>query len=112
VVSESETTNDGFRYPSTVQFFQQKWRRQDQLHSTQKPVELIEWLINSYSNEGDTILDNTFGSCICGIACVNTNRNFIGIENDKKHFNISLKRVEEKRKEKEFTVVTSFGDEM
>ena len=43
--SESETTNDGFRYPSTVQFFQQKWRRQDQLHSTQKPVELIKWLI-------------------------------------------------------------------
>jgi site-specific DNA-methyltransferase (adenine-specific) len=107
VISESETTNDGFRYPSTVQFFQQKWRRQDQLHSTQKPIELIEWLINSYSNEGDIILDNTFGSCTCGIACINTNRNFIGIENDEKYFNISLKRLEEKRKEKEFTLLSS-----
>jgi site-specific DNA-methyltransferase (adenine-specific) len=105
VISESETTNDGFRYPSTVQFFQQKWRRQDQLHSTQKPVELIEWLINSYSNENDTILDNTFGSCTCGIACVNTNRNFIGIENNKEYFNISLNRVEEKKKEKEFNLI-------
>ena len=107
VISESETINDGFRYPSTIQFFQQKWRRQDQLHSTQKPVELIEWLINSYSNEGNTILDNTFGSCTTGIACINTNRNFIGIENNMDYFNISLKRLEEKRKEKEFNLLIS-----
>ena len=61
---------------------------------------------------GDTILDNTFGSCTTGIACINTNRNFIGIENNRGYFNISLKRVEEKRKEKEFTLLTSFGDGM
>lgn len=107
VTSESETTNDGFRYPSTVQFFQQKWRRQDQLHSTQKPVELIEWLIYSYSNEGDTVLDNTFGSCSCGIACVNTSRNFIGIEKDIKYFDISLTRLEEKKKEKDFILINN-----
>ncbi len=107
VVSVSETVNDGFRYPSTVQYFQQKWRRQDQLHSTQKPVELIEWLIKSYSNEKDIVLDNTFGSGTCAIACINTNRNFIGIEKDKKHFNNSLKRVNEERGNREFELITS-----
>ena len=73
---------------------------------------LIEILIKQYSNENEIVLDNTFGSCTTGIACINTNRNFIGIENNMDYFNISLKRVEEKRKEKEFIVVTSFGDEM
>jgi len=106
------TDNKGTRHPTTVLDFPQQWRRQDQLHPTQKPLELLEWIINGYSNENDTILDNTFGSCTTGIACINTNRNFIGIENNKEYFNISLKRVEEKRKEKDFTVVTSFGDEM
>jgi hypothetical protein len=60
----------------------------------------------------DLVLDNTFGSCTTGIACINTNRNFIGIENNMDYFNISLKRVEEKRKEKEFNLITSFGDGM
>ena len=85
---------------------------QKPIHPTQKPISLMEYLILTYSNENDTILDNTFGSCTTGIACINTNRNFIGIENNMDYFNISLKRVEEKRKEKDFTVVTSFGDEM
>jgi site-specific DNA-methyltransferase (adenine-specific) len=103
---------DGKRHPNTILNFTQKWRRQDQLHPTQKPVELLEWIVNGYSNENDIVLDNTFGSCTTGIACINTNRNFIGIENNMDYFNISLNRVEEKRKEKDFTVVTSFGDEM
>ena len=85
---------------------------QKPIHPTQKPISLMEYLILTYSNENDTILDNTFGSCTTGIACINTNRNFIGIENNMDYFNISLKRVEEKRKEKEFNVVTSFGDGM
>ena len=72
----------------------------------------MEYFINTHSKENDTILDNTFGSCTTGIACINTNRNFIGIDNTKKYFNISLKRVEEKRKEKDFTLLTSFGDGM
>jgi len=87
-------------------------KRQLLLHPTQKPLPLIEWIVSTYSNENDTILDNTFGSCTTGIACINTNRNFIGIENNMDYFNISLKRVEEKRKEKDFTVLTSFGDGM
>jgi prepilin-type N-terminal cleavage/methylation domain-containing protein len=87
-------------------------KRQLLLHPTQKPLPLIEWIVRTYSNENNTILDNTFGSCTTGIACINTNRNFIGIENNMNYFNISLKRVEEKRKEKDFKVVTSFGDGM
>lgn len=95
VTSDSETKNTGFRYPSTVQFFQQKWRRQDQIHPTQKPVELLEWLIKSYSNENDIVLDNTMGSGSTGVACINTKRNFIGIEKDDKYFEIAKKRIEE-----------------
>jgi len=82
------------------------------IHPTQKPIKLMEYLIKTYTNENETVLDFTMGSGTTGVACINTNRNFIGIENNKEYFNISLKRVEEKRKEKDFTVVTSFGDEM
>lgn len=93
VTSESETINTGFRYPSTIQFFQQKWRRQDQIHPTQKPIKLLEWLILSYSNEDDTILDNCMGSGSTGVACFNTNRNFIGIEKDDNYFEIAKNRI-------------------
>jgi len=93
VVSESETINTGFRYPSTVQFFQQKWRRQDQKHPTEKPVELMEWLVKSYSNEGDTVLDSCMGSCPVGVACKKLNRHFIGIENDAEHYATAVSRV-------------------
>ena len=79
-------------------------------HRTEKSIEMLEWLIKSYSNENNTILDNTFGSCTTGIACINTNRNFIGIENNMDYFNISLKRVEEKRKEKENEAPTLFSE--
>lgn len=98
VISESETTNTGFRYPGTVQFFQQKWRRQDQLHSTQKPVKLIEWLINSYSNEGDIVLDNTAGSGTLGIAAINTNRDYIMMEKDKHFYDIIINRINDRNK--------------
>lgn len=81
-------------------------------HPTQKPLAIMEYLVKSFTNENDTVLDFTMGSCSTGIACINTNRNFIGIELDENYFNISLRRVEEKRKEKEFNVVTSFGDGM
>jgi site-specific DNA-methyltransferase (adenine-specific) len=89
------SSNDGFRYPESVQFFQQNWRRQDQLHPTQKPIELMEWLIKSYSNEDDIILDNCMGSGTTGVAAINTNRNFIGIELNEEYFNIAKKRIEE-----------------
>ena len=93
VTSNSETVNTGFRYPSTVQFFQQKWRRQDQIHPTQKPVELMEYLIRTYSEEGTTVLDNCSGSGTVGIACENTHRKYILIEKDERYFNIGYQRL-------------------
>ena len=65
------------------------------IHPTQKPVALMEYLIKTYSSEGDTILDNCFGSGTTGVACLNTNRKFIGIEMDENYFNIASKRIAE-----------------
>ena len=67
----------------------------DGYHPTQKPVALLEDLIQTYSNDGNTVLDFTMGSGSTGVACVNTNRNFIGIELDDGYFNIAKKRIEE-----------------
>lgn len=64
------------------------------LHPTQKPVALFEYLIKTYTNEGETVLDNCMGSGSTGVACVNTNRNFIGIELDDKYFEIAKQRIE------------------
>lgn len=63
------------------------------LHPTQKPVELLEYLIKTYSNENDTVLDNCMGVGSTGVACKNTNRHFIGIELDEKYFNIAKERM-------------------
>jgi site-specific DNA-methyltransferase (adenine-specific) len=68
-------------------------------HPTQKAVALLEYLIKTYSNDGDTILDNTMGSGSTGVACVNTKRNFIGIELDEKYFKIAEKRIKEAQQE-------------
>lgn len=65
-----------------------------QLHPTQKPTDLLEYLIKTYTNEGELVLDFTMGSGSTGVACLNTNRRFIGIELDENYFNISCKRLE------------------
>lgn len=62
-------------------------------HPTQKPVALMEYLIRTYTNEGETVLDNCIGSGTTGVACVNTGRNFIGIEQDEKYFQIASERI-------------------
>lgn len=85
-----ETESDGTRYPVTVLDFQ---RDKDKLHPTQKPVALMEYLIRTYTNEGDTVLDNCMGSGTTGVACVNTNRRFIGMEQEAKYFDIALNRI-------------------
>ena len=64
------------------------------LHPTQKPVALLEYLIKTYTNEGEMVLDNCMGSGSTGVACVNTNRDFIGIELDKNYFNVAKERIE------------------
>ena len=65
------------------------------VHPTQKPIALLEYLIKTYTNEGETVLDFTMGGGSTGVACVNTNRHFIGIELDEGYFNIAKKRIEE-----------------
>lgn len=88
-----ETDNKGTRHPTTILDFPQKWRRQDQLHPTQKPVELMEFLVKSYCPENGLVLDFTMGSGSTGVACKNTNRNFIGIEIDENYYNIAKQRI-------------------
>lgn len=87
------TENLGTRHPSTILDFAQKWRRQDQVHPTQKPVELLEWLIKSYSNENDIILDNCVGSGTSLLAAKNLNRRFIGFENNEQYFRVACNRI-------------------
>lgn len=84
-----------FVNPSTVLNFKVVPNRNGKLHPTQKPVDLMEYLIYTYTNEGDTVLDNCMGSGTTGVACKNTNRNFIGIELDEEYFSIAKKRIEE-----------------
>ena len=81
--------------PKTVQFFKSisNFPKGNCKHPTQKPVLLMEYLIKTYTNEGETVLDFTMGSGSTGVACVNTNRNFIGIELDEKYFEIAKKRI-------------------
>jgi site-specific DNA-methyltransferase (adenine-specific) len=63
------------------------------LHPTQKPTELFEWLIRTYTNENDLVLDNCIGSGTTAVACINTNRNYIGFEMDNTYYNLALERV-------------------
>ena len=81
------------RYPLSVQVFA-KDQQKENYHPTQKPIALLEWLIKTYSNEGDLVLDNCMGSGSTGVACVNLNRNFIGMELTEQYFEIAKKRIE------------------
>lgn len=83
--------NDGRRYPKQVIEFGVVER--GTLHPTQKPVALMEYLIKTYTNEEETVLDFTMGSGTTGVACKNTGRNFIGIERDEKYFKIAQERI-------------------
>ena len=88
------TDNKGTRHPTTILDYPQKWRRQDQLHPTQKPVELMEFLVKSYCPEDGIILDFCMGSGSTGVACIKNNRKFIGVEINKEYFDIAEKRLE------------------
>ena len=85
------TVSDGSRYPLNLVSFNRDGSKQ---HPTQKPVALMEYLIKTYTNENETVLDFTMGSGSTGVACVNTNRDFIGIELDETYFNIAKQRIE------------------
>ena len=80
-------------YPTNVIRINNYGKGYKRLHPTQKPVELMEYLIKTYTNEGDTVLDNCMGSGTTGVACKKTGRHFIGIEKDEKYFEIAVSRV-------------------
>jgi DNA modification methylase len=88
-----EYSNDLY-YPKTILEYGTGNMRKGRLHPTQKPIALLEYLIKTYTNEGEKVLDFTMGSGSTGVACVNTNRNFIGIELDDKYFEIAKERIE------------------
>jgi len=84
--------DDGTRYPKSVIFI--KKQTNGNLHPTQKPVELFEYMIKTYTNEEDLVLDNCIGSGTTAIACINTNRRFIGIELEEKYVEIARNRID------------------
>lgn len=86
------------RVPSSVQRFNTASGR-DKFHPTQKPVALMEYLIRTYTQEGETVLDNCTGSGTTGVACANTGRKFIGIEREPKYFDIACRRIEDAQRQ-------------
>ena len=89
--TNKRNSNKGERYPKQVQKIGVVER--GTVHPTQKPVALMEYLIKTYTNEGEIVLDFTMGSGTTGVACVNTNIKFIGIEKDEKYFQIACERI-------------------
>ena len=84
------SNSDGSRYPVDII----KFNKDHGMHPTQKPVALTEYLVRTYTNAGDTVLDNCMGSGTTGVACKNLGRDFIGIELDETYFNIAKERIE------------------
>ena len=89
---ERQYTSQYTNYPKQTLFYKRETK--NRLHPTQKPVDLLEYLIKTYTNEGATVLDNCMGSGSTGVAAVNTNRRFIGIEKDNKYFDIAKQRID------------------
>ncbi len=88
-VKRTDTINDGKRYPKSVLYFD----REIGLHPTQKPVPLFEYLIKTYTNEGDIVLDNCLGSGTTAVAAKNLNRNYIGFELEKDYYDKAIERI-------------------
>jgi len=93
----SKTHDESKRYPKNLLSYSNRkgeLNNVNRIHPTQKPVALFEYLIKTYTNAGDTVLDNCMGSGTTGVACINTNRNFIGMELEEKYFKIAKERIE------------------
>lgn len=93
VFGGTDKTQNNMYYPTSILDFPNCANKSKRLHPTQKPVELCEYLIKTYTNDGDTVLDNCMGSGTTGIACKHLNRNFIGIELDEEYFRIAENRI-------------------
>jgi site-specific DNA-methyltransferase (adenine-specific) len=99
-IDRAVTVNDGNFYPKNIiRIKGDESGTAGRIHPTQKPVALLEYLIKTYTLEGETVLDFTMGSGSTGVACVNTGRKFIGIEQDDKYFTIAQQRIEQTPKE-------------
>ena len=96
IKNPSSKFDPNWKYPSSVLHFNRvKGNSKEKVaHPSQKPVALLEYLIKTYTNEGDLVLDNCMGSGSTGVACINTNRDFIGYELDENYFNIAKQRIE------------------
>ena len=107
-VVKIQAVNKGTRYPRSIQKFNTEKR--NSVHPTQKPVALLEYLIKTYTNEGDVVLDNCMGSGSTGVAAKNLNRDFIGIELDENYFEIAKTRIESTNSEVDsLNVVNEFN---
>ena len=95
--SDKDAIQEFENYPRSILEIQSEGKT---IHPTQKPVALMEYLIRTYTNEGDVVLDNCMGSGTTGIACINTERKFIGIEKDSDYFEIAKNRIEKTMSEK------------
>ena len=91
--NDQDINNEGTRYPKSIVSISRDFSAQQQVHATQKPVPLMEYLIRTFSNPGDLVLDSTMGSGSTGIAAINTGRRFIGIEKDHDIFTLAQNRI-------------------
>ncbi len=89
------TSNDGTRYPKSILHASRNFSAQQTVHPTQKPTNLLNWILMTYSNPGDTVLDFAMGSGSCGVAAKMTGRNFIGIEKSQAYFDIAMSRIKQ-----------------
>jgi site-specific DNA-methyltransferase (adenine-specific) len=97
-VSYQNNPESNLKFPKNIIRFE---RGVSQIHPTQKPVDLFEYLIKTYTNEGETVLDNCMGSGTTAIACINTNRNYIGFEKEEKYYNIIQERIKNHTQQKQ-----------
>lgn len=101
-MSDTPSTRSNMKFPTSILRFPNTVNGKDSgFHPTQKPVALLEYLIKTYTNPGEVVLDNCMGSGSTGVACVNTDRKFIGMELDKGYFDIACERIQTARQMKE-----------
>ena len=93
-VGKRKSDESEMKYPKSIISYSTADRTKKLLHPTQKNVNLLEWLIKTYTNENEIVLDNCMGSGSAGVACINTNRKFIGIEKEEKYFEIAKERID------------------
>lgn len=99
---EVKTIESDEKFPTSIISISKEHKIGHFFHPTQKPVSLLKYLVLTYSNKGDTILDNCMGSGTTALACIDTGRNFIGFEKEKKYFDIAMQRIAQMRQQPKF----------